>query len=159
MRQLLLSVFVILGVRLIAQPPVALPAANAAVLAYVDRHMGKRVGTGQCWDLIAAALKEAGATWDGRYRFGRLVDPAVEAVLPGDIIQFEGVLVEHTEGSTRFQERMGHHTAIVFAVIAPGQVELAHQNFGPSVKRVGRTALDLAHIVKGEYLIYRPVAE
>jgi hypothetical protein len=157
MRPVLLCILLTLGGPLVAQPSAQLPAANAAVLAYVNKHLGKRVGTGQCWDLAAAALQAAGASWDGRYRFGRLVDPAAEAVLPGDIIQFEGVLVEHTEGSTRMQERMGHHTAIVYAVIAPDQVELAHQNFGPSGKRVGRTTLAFAHIVKGHYLIYRPV--
>lgn len=134
-----------------------LPEVNRRVLTYVDSHMGKRIGSGQCWDLAAFALEAAHATWDGHYRFGTPVDPATEEVLPGDIIQFEGVEIEYDTPNGRSHESMGHHTAIVHAVHGKGRFTLAHQNFGRRDHKVNLTELDLANIVKGTYTIFRPV--
>lgn len=133
-----------------------LPEVNKQILAFVDANMGKRVGTGQCWDLAAAALEAAHAKWDGHYGFGTPVDPATEEVLPGDIIQFEGVLVEHVTPNSKSQESFGHHTAIVQAVLGKGHFTIAHQNFGRAGRKVSLMDLELDHIVKGKYTIYRP---
>ncbi len=129
---------------------------NAQIIAYVEAHIGKRVGTGECWDLAAGALNEAGAKWDGEYRFGTPVDPEKEEILPGDIIQFEGVEVRYTAANAEHRETMGHHTAIIYTVHGKGRYTLAHQNFGPAGRKVNRTDLDLDHIVKGRYTIFRP---
>ena len=133
-----------------------LPEVNKQILAFVDAHMDKRVGTGQCWDLAAAALEAAHAKWDGHYGFGTPVDPATEEVLPGDIIQFEGVVIEYEGTKSKFQESMGHHTAIVHAVQGKGRYTIAHQNFGRAGRKVSLAELELDHIVKGKYTIYRP---
>ena len=133
-----------------------LPEVNAQVLAFVEVHRGKRVGTGQCWDLAAAALNAAHAKWDGRYGFGTPVDPVMEVVLPGDIIQFEGVLVEHVGPNSKSQESFSHHTAIVQAVLGTGHYTIAHQNFGRAGRKVSLLDLELDHIVKGTFTIYRP---
>lgn len=134
----------------------ALPVLNQRVLDFVDAHLGRRVGTGQCWDLAAEALNRAGATWDGRYGFGEPIDPMRQDVLPGDIIQFEGVLVEYSDATSRTQQSMSHHTAIVHAMHGAGHYTLAHQNFGRAGREVSLLDLRLEHIVKGTYTIYRP---
>jgi hypothetical protein len=134
-----------------------LPAVNRAVLAFVDAHMGRRVGRGQCWDLAAAALRSAHANWDGRYGFGDPVDPATEDVLPGDIIQFEGVEIEYASPNGRYHQSMAQHTAVVHAVHGKGRYTLAHQNFGRAGRKVNLAELEVDHIVKGTYTVYRPV--
>lgn len=132
-----------------------LPEVNRQVLAFVDAHMGKRVGRGQCWDLAAAALQAAHAHWDGQYQFGTPLGPGAE-VLPGDIIQFEGVVTEDPSPHGRFYQSMSHHTAIVHAVHANGRYTLVHQNFGRAGRKVSLTELETEHIVKGTFTIYRP---
>lgn len=129
---------------------------NRAVLAFVQAHMGKTVGTGECWDLAALALDKVGAAWDHDLRFGREVDPKREAVLPGDIMQFEGVEVNYARGTSRVRESYGHHTAIVQAVKSPGVFTLAHQNIGRG-RFVQLSDLAVADVTKGVYRIYRPV--
>ena len=68
----------------------SVPVLNQRVIAFVKDHVGKRVGTGECWDLAAQALAKAGATWDGAYGFGKRVDPLKECVHPGDIMVGDG---------------------------------------------------------------------
>lgn len=133
-----------------------LPELNRRVLDFVDAHLNRRVGKGQCWDLAAEALKEAGASWDGRYGFGEPIDPKKQDALPGDIIQFEGVLVEYSDATSRAQESMSHHTAIVHDVHEAGHYTLAHQNFGRAGRKVSLLDLRVEHIVKGTFTIYRP---
>lgn len=133
------------------------PALNDVIMDYVNDHLGKKVESGQCWDLAAKALESANAKWDGLYVFGDVVDHESSPVLPGDIIQLEGVLIVIETPSSMTEESMGHHTAIIYAVHGPGQYTLAHQNFGKQKKTVGLTELDIRHIVAGEFTIFRPV--
>ncbi|SFQ83464.1 hypothetical protein [Hymenobacter arizonensis] len=133
------------------------PALNQQVLAYVHAHLTQQVGRGECWDLPAAALRSTGATWDGRYRFGRPVDPRTACVFPGDVVQFEGVVVAYERGGRRYREEMGHHSAVVYQVTGPGAFVLAHQNVGPVGRKVGLSPLDLRDVQRGQLTIYRPV--
>lgn len=137
-------------------PADTLPPVNRAVLRFVDAHMGKRVGRGECWDLAAEALDRAGAMWDHDLRFGRELDPRRDVVLPGDVIQFEGVQVDYRRGTSQVRERYGHHTAIIHAVKEPGSYVLAHQNIGRAGRRVQLTGLRLTDITKGEFHLFRP---
>ena len=134
-----------------------LPELNARIVAYALEQEGHKVDRGECWDLAAQALNQAGANWDGFYGFGRAYDRRKEAILPGDIMQFEGVTMEtRTKGGMeRFS--FGKHTAIVIAVRGPGKVTIAHQNFGPTGRKVSQLELDLSTITKGRILLYRPV--
>lgn len=134
----------------------SIPALNRAVVKFVNSVLGKKVNTGQCWDLAEEALNGLGAKWNHLYGFGREIDPTTECIYPGDIVQFEGILIEYAEGNGRVQESMGHHTAIIYSVKNQGEFELAHQNFGPKGKKVGVTNLVLKNIVKGHYSIFRP---
>jgi hypothetical protein len=135
------------------------PALNRQVRAYVQAHLAQKVGRGECWDLAAAALRSTGAILDGLYRFGQPVDPRKACVFPGDVIQFEGVVVAYERGGRRHREEMGHHTAVVYQVTGPGAFVLAHQNFGPAGRKVGLTPLDLRDVQRGQLTIYRPVRE
>jgi len=140
-----------------AQPCSDVPSLNQRILDYVNRHMGRKVGRGECWDLAADALNTYGARWDGRYGFGREVDPRKECIYPGDIVQFRHVvIVEQLDGGTRTQT-MPQHTAIVHEVFKPGVYKIAHQNNAFSGKKVGLSLLDLSEVRKGKITFYRPV--
>ena len=134
-------------------------AVNRAVADYVQAHLGKKVDRGECWDLAAFALNEAGAKWDGLHGFGTLVDPSKDCLMPGDIIQFEGVLLEQRTATSVRQESYGHHTAIVMEVHADGTLRIGHQNQGSTGRKVGISDLDLNDMVKGTCTYYRPLAD
>lgn len=134
----------------------SIPPLNSGILNFVKTKINKKVGRGECTDLASEALKAVGAKYDGRYVFGRKVDYKKECVYPGDIIQFEGVKTEYQEGNMTIQEAMLHHTAVINKVNAPGNFELAHQNFN-NRKKVITSNLDLKNIKKGKIYIYRPI--
>jgi hypothetical protein len=134
-----------------------IPELNQKIIELVNPQMGKTVGRGECWDLAAHVLEQTGAKWDGHYTFGRKVDPEKDCIYPGDLIQFEGVKVRYTEGQRVYTETMAHHTAVIYQVKAKGVYILAHQNTGTSGRKVGLSELDLKTIIKGKYMIYRPV--
>ncbi|QQR85161.1 MAG: hypothetical protein IPJ76_11085 [Flavobacteriales bacterium] len=129
---------------------------NEQVVDFAQERMGKKVGRGECWDLAAEALNNAGATWDGSYGWGVVLDPGKDSILPGDIIQFKDVELEWEEGNSRNRMTMPHHTAVVMEVKAPGVFIIAHQNFGPIGRKVGTTELVMAHVKKGRATFYRP---
>ncbi|MBK7084854.1 MAG: hypothetical protein IPH53_09375 [Flavobacteriales bacterium] len=134
----------------------SLPPLNKGVLTFVRSQVNKRVGRGECWDLAAAALDVVKARWDGAYFFGRPVDPRTEVILPGDIVQFEGVEVLYEEEGITTRQRMPHHTAVIYEAHGEGRYTLAHQNFGPAGRKVGLSEWSTAHVVKGKYTFFRP---
>jgi hypothetical protein len=145
---------------LIAQRPVqttAVVSPAEQVAAFAEAAMNTKVGTGECWDLAQFALNRAGAKWDGRYEFGRKIDTRTGSVQRGDVVQFSKVLVERRNGNSIEQETMGHHTAIVLEVHEPGRCTLAHQNFGPAGRKVGRYELVMADVKRGTITFFRPV--
>jgi hypothetical protein len=64
---------------------------NDKVLAFVNARMGQTVGRGECWDVAQEALDSNGADWTRPTQFGIELNPAEDAILPGDIIQFKSV--------------------------------------------------------------------
>lgn len=133
-----------------------LPVLNQRVVEFVHAHMGERVDRGECWDLAAFALNEAGAKWNGKLQYGRLLDPKKEQVLPGDIIQLEGVEFKWWEGDATNVITMPHHTAIVYEVKSSGNYLVAHQNMQGIGRKVGLGTIVLEHRSKGKIMIYRP---
>jgi hypothetical protein len=133
------------------------PVLNQSVIEIVKTKIGKKVATGECWDLAAEALNTVKASWDKRYVFGKEVNPETDCIYPGDIIQFEGVQVEYSKNGGQFIESMEHHTAIIYKVNGKGNYELAHQNFGKAGRKVGISNLELKNITKGKFTIYRPI--
>ncbi|MDD2278852.1 MAG: hypothetical protein PHD06_06775 [Bacteroidales bacterium] len=133
-----------------------IPEMNRTIVEYVNSVMGTQVDRGECWDLAYQALNKVGATWDGEYKYGKVVDYLKETVYPGDIVHFKNVVIKQTEGLTTTTQTMGQHTAIILKVYAVGVYELAHQNTGFSGRKVGTSPIDLNGRVKGKVTIYRP---
>ncbi len=139
-----------------------LPELNKKIVEYLDRVVGHTVNRGECWDLAAAALDYANAYLDQSteqsiYVFGRVIDPETETVYPGDILQFENVVVEYQTEDMIARETMPHHTAIIYEVLEPGSFRIAHQNTRFSGKKVGLSALAMEDIINGHLIFYRPV--
>lgn len=137
----------------------SIPSVNQEIIRFVDSKIGKKVGRGQCWDLAAEALNKVGAKWDGSFRFGKLVDPKVDVIFPGDIIQFKGVKLKYQEGDRVYWELMKQHTAIVYKVKGKGVFDIAHQNTAFSRKKVGISELKIDNMTRGKMKFYRPVKE
>ena len=98
------------------------------VAAYAKDHLGQQVGTGQCWDLVDDALRDAGAdtSGDGNYVFGAPVD--LGTVIPGDLLQFENVHFEHhSPDGSWYTSDYPHHSAIV-ASVSGRTITLLNQN-------------------------------
>jgi hypothetical protein len=141
-----------------------LPPLNAKIVDYLDQVYGTRVDRGECWDLANKALEYAGAYFDKSSRrtiniYGRRLDPQRDEVLPGDLIQFEKVKMEwKADPFTTYREEMKHHTAIVYAVNAPGDFLIAHQNTAQWGRIVRKSRFVMDRVIKGEIFIYRPVS-
>ena len=136
-----------------------IPKLNKEIYKYVKSVKGTKVDRGECWDLANQALKLTNADWDKAYIYGNKIDPKTDQVFPGDLIQFENVKVQYTEGNTTYTELMVHHTAIVYKVISKTVFEIAHQNTEFSGRNVGFSKLDLNHIIEGDMLFYRPTQD
>ena len=134
----------------------SLPELNRKIIAYVDSKMKKKVGRGECWDLAAEALNTAGAKWNGKLVYGRLLNLRTDTILPGDIIQFEGVKIKFEKNGGRYKEILNHHTGIVYSVKNMKQFEMANQNTAQFGRKVGLSFIDLDQVTSGKYYIYRP---
>jgi hypothetical protein len=133
----------------------SIPAMNKQIIEFVKTKIKKKVGTGECWDLASEALHSVNAKWDMQYKFGKEIDYKKEAIYPGDIIQFENVVLNYEKDGKKFIEKMSHHTAIIFEVTDKTNFTIAHQNNGYSGKKVGISPLDLTTLTKGKFKIYR----
>jgi hypothetical protein len=52
----------------------SIPAMNKQIIEFVKTKIKKKIGTGECWDLAAEALKIVNAKWDMKYKFGKEID-------------------------------------------------------------------------------------
>lgn len=94
------------------------------IAAYAAARVGQKgVGDGQCTRLVEQAFAAAGAKPGKNYVWGTTKITG-GALLPGDIIQFEGAEFTNKDGSTW---KFPHHTAIVEKASAT-RVTLLHQN-------------------------------
>ena len=134
----------------------SIPALNKNIIAFVTSHLNKKVVRGECWDLAYAALNTHHAKWDGRYSYGTKVDYRSECVYPGDIIQFERVVIEYKINGETMRGEMVQHTAIIYEVQSIGNFILAHQNYN-NKRKVLLTPLNMENIKRGKAVIYRPV--
>ncbi|MBX7205994.1 MAG: hypothetical protein K1X81_11275 [Bacteroidia bacterium] len=132
-----------------------LPLLNKKVIVYVKSVTGKQVGHGECWDLAKEALNYAGAKWDGAYGFGKKLTYGKDKLLPGDIVQFTGVTMEHKEGNSLSRWKMPKHTAVVYEVKSETDITLAEQNFN-NIRRVMLNSYNLNDVKQGTLSFYRP---
>jgi hypothetical protein len=133
-------------------------ARSNKVYEWARLQVGKRVGGGECWELADRALRQAGArssTTTGQednYDWGTPVTP-VQAVVPGDILQFRNHVVK-TTGTTTYPDQSTestestdfrpHHTAIVAASHGAKGLLILEQNLR-KVAPVQRSVLHLAN--------------
>jgi hypothetical protein len=148
----LLSSFLLIGGPCDTVPP----PLNRSIVTFVEEHLDQKVGSGECWDLVAEALDKAGAKWDGEFDFGKPVDPLRECVYPGDIIHFKNVTLRTMSNGRTSTTRMDDHTAVITFVKDRGVFQLGHQNTSTSGRKVGHSDIDLRHLVGGEYTVFRP---
>ena len=134
-----------------------IPELNKRIIEYAESVIGKQVDRGECWDLANQALNRFNAQWDGKFQYGKLINPKREPVLPGDIIQFKNVKIKYQITNTTYTEFMKQHTAIVYKIKHKNVFTIAHQNTEFSGRKVGLSDLNLAHVVKGNIKIYRPI--
>ena len=139
------------------QDEVKLPQLNQKMLQFVQSHIGKKVGRGECWDLAAQALNYAGATWDGGYGFGRELDIKKDSIYPGDIIQFNKVKTVRKENDQLIKGAYPIHTAVVYQVLEKGVVKMAEQNTSEFGRKVGVSVFDSKTVVSGKVTFYRPI--
>lgn len=135
----------------------SVPALNKNVVAFVKSKIGKKVAKGECWDLAAEALNSVSAKWDGNYGFGKEVNYKKDCIYPGDIIQFEGVILKYEIDKKKFIEKMTHHTAIIYEVKGKEEFVIADQNNGRTGRKVGLGPFDIKTITKGKFKIFRPI--
>jgi len=130
-------------------------ATNQAVLAFTKTAIGTTVGRGECWDLAQQALDYSGSVWSKPHQFGFPLSKS-DAILAGDIIQFQSARFEWKNGNRSGWKQLGSpgHTSIVYAVQG-SRLQLAHQNVN-GVRKVFLDSIDLTHIVSGSYQIFRP---
>jgi len=135
-----------------------IPELNKRIIEYVQSVIGEQVDRGECWDLAYQALNRFNAEWDGKFQYGKLINPKRETVLPGDIIQFKNVKIMYQITNTTYTEFMKQHTAIVYKVKQKNVYTIAHQNTEFSGRKVGLSDLNLNHVVEGVVKIYRPIS-
>ena len=140
---------------------------NAAAIEQTAGVVGTKVGDGQCSDFgdaIATSTKAKPPTWDGppsgtNARWGEEV--SLEAVAPGDVLQFYSVQLRGTKGTMAYHEERGRpedmhmHTAVVCGVAAPLVLSVLEQNIAGSP--VILSTLDFNDLVSGEVHAYRLV--
>lgn len=154
-RTILFLIFSLPVTQAIAQENI--PELNKRIIEYAESVIGKQVDRGECWDLANQALNRFNAQWDGKFQYGKLINPKREPVLPGDIIQFKNVKIKYQITNTTYTEFMKQHTAIVYKIKHKNVFTIAHQNTEFSGRKVGLSDLNLAHVVKGNIKIYRPI--
>ncbi|MCK4699326.1 MAG: CHAP domain-containing protein [Bacteroidales bacterium] len=154
-RTILFLIFSFSVTQAIAQENI--PELNKRIIEYVESVIDKQVDRGECWDLAYQALNRFNAQWDGKFQYGKLINPKREPVLPGDIIQFKNVKIKYQITNTTYTEFMKQHTAIVYKVKHKNVFTIAHQNTEFSGRKVGLSDLNLNDVVKGDVKIYRPI--
>jgi hypothetical protein len=120
------------------------------IAAYCAAQKGRKVGNGECWTLADEAFKSAGARRPGSDMrvWGRRVDPAREAIKPGDVVEFQ---------SARFSDGIvtgSAHTAVVVQGGSQESFTIAEQNWGRKTVRFRK--MSLTSLVSGKVIVYRP---
>ena len=136
------------------------PEINKQIIRYVNQHTGQKVGRGECWDLAAAALNNAGARWDQGLVFGKKIKyKSGECLSPGDIIQFENVKLTYVKNNSQYTEEYAHHTAIIYTIGPKGTLIIAQQNTSDYGRKVSLDPFNFNDVKSGSIIIYRPQAK
>ena len=126
-------------------------------VAWALSQRGKRIGRGECTDLVVQHLAISGGR-PGDFRSYRnyIWGALPSGIRTGDIIQFEECKFRYTTPTSWYEQYMPHHTAII--VGANGStLQILHQN-APIGGPVKLETLDLSKKTQGTYTIWRPVS-
>jgi hypothetical protein len=144
---------------------------NKAVVAFCQRHLDKKVGSGECAHLANEALRVAGADFipakfgdkpnPGDFVWGTLVkrlswedsevvdsNPRAQC-LPGDVVQFRNATFKPGRSAP-------HHTAIVAAVDDRGRPTATFEQNAANKRYVTKETIDFSKLTGGWVRIYRP---
>jgi hypothetical protein len=146
---------------------------SKAILAFCDRNLNRKVGSGECAHLIVEALRVAGAEFasakfgdhpnPGDYVWGTLVKYL--SVIDGKVVDSNpatpcqaGDVIQSRDAVFKGGKNAPHHTAVVAAVDDQGRPTMVYeQNSGRPKKRlVTKGAVDLLSLTGGWARIYRP---
>ncbi|MDR3406176.1 MAG: CHAP domain-containing protein [Chthoniobacter sp.] len=165
--------------RAVPLSPVASFAYGPSILEYCRESVGQKIGNGQCADLAARALKNAGAALragpdspgEGDYVWGDLAAQVkvgffgvrgvreLAHVQAGDIVQFHNTRFtgyDHT-GAGIYRMEARHHTAVVESVDVPrATITILHQNWN-NQEIVRRQTLSLGGMTNGWLRFYHPI--
>lgn len=134
-----------------------IPPFNLSIVQAVKSNIGKKVGTGECWDLIQVVLDNNRAKWERTEKFGTKLNPTKESLQPGDIIMFKkAVFKGGTENGGEYTISMYNHYAFILLVKGDDLV-IAHQNTDEFGKKVGLSTIHLKDLKKGTLSYFRPV--
>lgn len=135
----------------------SIPALNRTVIEAAKPYIGRKVGKGECWDLIKVVLDEAQADWDGFEGFGKKVNPKTDCLSPGDIVMFKGVLFEGeaADGST-YSFSMPNHYAIIMGITDDNRLLIMHQNTSDFGRKTGVSFIYPTDLKKGKITYFRP---
>jgi hypothetical protein len=154
------------------------PALGDQVVAYCKERKGEQVGSGECSDLAAHALRAAGANQrgpddpnQGDYVWGTLVfhlersaarpkgTGKPQDVRPGDIIQFRDARFERRTATGSSSKTFPHHTAVIIGIEDRGKtVRILHQNY-VGKRFVQETSLRWDDLTEGWVRVYRPAGD
>jgi hypothetical protein len=135
------------------------PTMTEKIVLWARGEVGKTHGDWECWHLVDAALTQAGAKSsttsgkDDNYVWGDPID--LKDVGPGDIPQFRDFDLtmqtrtdfstttgaKGTEGSEPQVKKRGHHSAIVDAILGPGQLRIIEIHVKPAPVVVSRNVI------------------
>lgn len=146
---LLVSLFLTFN---LLQQQAKLPEMNEKIIEYCKSQLGKKVGRGECWDLAKSALDANNAQWERPYNFGKKINFQNVKIYPGDIVQFENVVLKD---GRRMKMTIKHHTAIIYQVLGPKKFSLIHQNVNGK-RKVMISDIDLKYLKRGKIYVYRP---
>jgi hypothetical protein len=139
------------GILLITSINLTAQTTSEKVIAYTNKMMNKKVDRGECWDLVALALNDAGAKWKAPLEFGTKVEYLSAPLLPGDIMVFANSEFKYEGGKMAFAQ----HFAIVYEVKDKNTIVVAHQNFN-NVRKVTLLEIPINGLTKGKIEFYRP---
>jgi hypothetical protein len=149
MFRLIFILFIFSEIKLISQ----VSNVSEKIIEFSLKNLGKKVETGECWDLANAALNYADADWEAPFKFGTKLDYTKQELKAADILQFTNIKLKFPNGSMSFPK----HTAIVYK--AKGKnVTLLQQNFN-NKKYVDTLTINLNNISNGKVDAYRPKAK
>jgi hypothetical protein len=135
------------------KPTYRVSKVSEKIIEFSLQNLGKKVDTGECWDLANKALTYAEADWEPPFKFGTKLDYPKQELKPADILQFTNIKLKFPNGTMSFPK----HTAIVYKANGK-KVTLLQQNFN-NKRYVDTLTISMDYIKSGKVEAYRPKAK